>query len=575
MAQTYDVIVVGSGACGGWAAMELSQAGMKVLMLEAGAHIDPARDFKHIFLYQMDYRGQGKPGAMRRYSGNERNYRIMLDNEENPYTTSPDTVYRWTRARCLGGRTLHWARASDRMADYEFKAASRDGYGMDWAVTYADMKPYYDRVERFIGVSAAMEGLPQFPDGVFLPPMPLNCAESIFTAACRSLGWRSTHRRLAQLTQMLNNRPPCHYCGNCVNGCDVGAMFNTVAVTLPPALKTGNLDVRTDCVVARVRLNGENRAQGVTYLERYTMNPVDVDAKYVVLAASTLENTRLMLLSAKGGLANSSGTLGQYMMDQVGGGSVSGILPKLRGGPARLDDGKQAGITIPNFQNIDQKTQRKDFIRGYVINATGGQTEYPQFAASLPGYGSQWKKEVKSRYVAQARVWNAGGEMLARKENFVELDPEVKDHWGIPVLKIHFTHSDNDRKLAADFQEKAEELFRKAGGEIVGGMGRGGPAGFPGGPGSPDAVPGRGGPAQGRAPVLGGAIHEVGTARMSADARDGVLNPFCRTHDIANLYVFGGNAFPSTGDKHPTLTMMALTARGCDHLLEQAKGKKG
>ncbi len=565
MAKTYDAIVVGSGACGGWAAMELSRAGMKVLMLEAGSNVVPAHDFHHRFLYEMEFRGQNRPGALRRYTGMERNYRIMLDSTENPYTTAPGTSYQWTRSRCLGGRTMHWARATDRMADYEFKATSRDGYGMDWAVDYADMKPYYDRVERFIGVSGAIEGLPQFPDGEFLPPMSLNCAETIFTAASKGLGWRTTHRRLAQLTRMHNNRPPCHYCGNCVNGCDVGAMFNTVAVTLPPAMKTGNLDVLTDSVVARVRTNSENRAQGITYIERFSMKSVDVDAKFVILAASTLENTRLMLLSAKDGLGNSSGLLGHYMMDQVGGGGVSGILPKLKGGPSRLDDGKSAGITIPNFQNIDKKTARKDFIRGYVMNATGGQTEYPQYAASVPGYGSAWKKEVKSRYVAQARVWNAGAEMLARKENFVELDPEVKDHWGIPVLKIHFTHSDNDRKLIADFQEKAEELFRKAGGEVIAGLGRGGPAGFPGGPGSPDANAG--------APRdrLGGAIHESGTARMSVDPKEGVLNSFCQTHDIPNLYVFGGNAFPSTGDKHPTLTMMALSARGCDHLIEQAK----
>jgi choline dehydrogenase-like flavoprotein len=585
MAKTYDAIIVGSGACGGWAAMELTKAGLSVLMLEAGSPIDPARDFHHTFLYQLEYRGQGKPGFLRKYSGSERNYRIMLDNEENPYTTSPDTVYHWGRSRCLGGRTLHWARASDRMADYEFKAASRDGYGMDWAVTYADMRPYYDRIEGFIGVSAAYENLPQFPDGVFLPPMALNCAETIFTAACKSLGWHSTHRRLAQLTRPHNGRPACHYCGNCVNGCDVGAMFNPIAVTLPPALKTGRLEIRCDSVVAQVRMNAENRAKGVTYIERYTMKPVDVDAKYVILAASTLENTRLLLLSAKGGLANSSGTLGQYMMDQVGGGGVTGFLPTLIGGPSRLDDGKMAGITIPAFQNIDEKTQRKDFIRSYVMNATGGQTEYPQFAERSPGYGSEWKKAVKRHYVAQARVWIAGGEMLARKENFVELDPEVKDHWGIPVLKIHFTHCDNDRKIIADFQEKAEELFRKAGGEIAPNAPREGPAGFPGGPGAPDAAGGQQTDGQtnegrnagrgnaGRGAETGGAIHECGTARMSVSPKDGVLNSFCQTHDIQNLYVFGGNAFPSTGDKHPTLTMMALTARGCDHLLEVAKGK--
>jgi choline dehydrogenase-like flavoprotein len=546
--------------------MQLTQAGMKVLMLEAGSPVD---NFRHIFLYELDYRGRGKPGLYRKYSGSERNYRIMIDNSENPYTTSPDTVYRWGRSRVLGGRTLHWARASDRFADYEFKAASRDGYGLDWAVNYADMSPYYDRVERFIGVSGAREGFPQFPDGEFLPVMPLNCAESIFTAACKSLGWPTTHRRLAQLTRMHNLRPPCHYCGNCINGCDVGAMFNTISTTLPPALKTGNLEVRTDSVVAAVRMNNENRAQGVTYIERFTGKSVDVDARYVVLAASTLENTRLLLLSAKGGLANSSGTLGHYMMDQVGGGGVAGFLPKLKGGPSRLDDGKSAGITIPNMVNFDAKTARKDFIRGYVMNATGGQTEYPFFAGELAGFGTSWKKEVKSRYVAQARVWLAGGEMLARKENFVELDPEVKDHWGIPVLKIHFTHCDNDRKLFAHWQATAEELFRKAGGEVMEGMGRSGPIGFPGAPGSPDRSPARAAaPPRDR---IGSSIHEVGTARMSVNPKDGVVDSFCRTHDIPNMYVFGGNAFPSTGDKHPTLTMMALTARGCDRLLEDAK----
>jgi choline dehydrogenase-like flavoprotein len=284
-----------------------------------------------------------------------------------------------------------------------------------------------------------------------------------------------------------------------------------------------------------------------------------------------------LLLSEKGGLGNSSGLLGYYMMDQVGGGGVSGILPRLKGGPARLDDGKQAGITIPNFQNIDRKTERKEFIRGYVMNATGGQTEFPQFAANIPGYGSEWKKEIKSRYVAQARIWNAGAEMLARKENFVELDPEVKDAWGIPVLRIHFTHGDNDYKLIEDFQQKAEELFRKAGGEVMPGPVT--PAGFPGGPGAPDARPPASGTRGGEAGTarpprrrpLGGSIHECGTARMSASPKDGVLTSYCQTHDVANLYVFGGNAFPSTGDKHPTLTMMALTARGCDHLLARTR----
>src|SRR5205814_2044340 len=288
--QKYDVAIVGSGACGGWACMALAKRGYKILLLEAGSHIDPSKEFHHRWPYELPFRGAGRPGFLKRYfpDSTEYNYRIMIDDRENPYTTPEGKPFCWYRSRVLGGRTLHWSRASDRMSDFEFKAASRDGYGDDWPISYSDIAPYYSRVEQFIGVSGATANLPQFPDGVFLPAMPLNCPETIFDAAARKIGFPSTPRRVAQLTRMWNNRPPCHYCGNCLNGCDVGAMFNTIAVTLPPALKTGNVEVRTDSVAARVRMNNENRAQGVTYIERYTMKSVDVDAKYVILAASTL-----------------------------------------------------------------------------------------------------------------------------------------------------------------------------------------------------------------------------------------------------------------------------------------------
>ncbi|HWB97323.1 MAG TPA: GMC family oxidoreductase, partial [Bryobacteraceae bacterium] len=339
------------------------------------------------------------------------------------------------------------------------------------------------------------------------------------------------------------NRPPCHYCGNCVNGCDVGAMFNTVAVTLPPALKTGRVTVQCDAVVSRVRMSDENRARGVTYIESFTGREVDVEARIVVLAGSTLENTRLLLNSQKGGLANSSGVLGQFLMDQVSGSGVTGFLPILKATAVRNDDGKAGGLYIPNFLNLDKGNGR--FIRGYAMSASGGASQFPAFAENVPGFGSAFKKEVKRRYPAQARVWLSGGEMLARKENFVELDPQVKDKWGIPVLKIHCTHSDNDRRIYADFFERAKELFHAAGGEIT------------------EARPSMGLP--------GGLIHEVGTCRMGKDRKSSVLDSYCRTHDVANLYVFGGGAFVTTGDKHPTLTMMALAARGCDHLLESAR----
>jgi choline dehydrogenase-like flavoprotein len=430
------------------------------------------------------------------------------------------------------------------MSDLEFKAASRDGYGENWPISYSDVAPYYERVESFIGVSAAAAGLPQFPDGAFLPPMPLNCAETIFDKTCRRLGLPATQRRVAQLTRMHQNRPPCHYCGNCVNGCDVGAMFSTISSTLPPALKTGNVTVLCDSVVSHVLMDGENQTRGVSYVERYTKKSVEIGARAVVLAGSSYENTRVLLHSHSGGLANSSGTLGQYAMDQVSGAGVTGFLPVLKGSRIRNDDGKSSGLYIPNFSNLGARGSNK-FIRGYAMSASGGAQEFPMFANRLPGFGSDWKKEVTNLYPAAARVWLSGGEMLARKENYIELDPEVKDAWGIPVLRFHVTHCDNDLKLYQDFFEHAQELFRAAGGEIV------------------DAKP--------AISIPGSLIHEVGTSRMGTDPKTSVLNSFCQTHDVNNLYVFGGGCFVTTGDKHPTLTMMALAARGCDHLIERAK----
>ena len=545
--EKYDAVVVGSGACGGWACMALAQSGFKVLLLEAGSAVVPYRDFHHQWPYEMQFRGMGQPGFLKRYckGSTEYNYRIMIDDRENPYTTPNGMPFRWTRSRVLGGRTLHWSRASDRMSDLEFKAASRDGYGEDWPISYTDIAPYYDRVESFIGVSAAPANLPQFPDGKFLPPMPLNCAETIFQAACNKIGFPSTPRRVAQLTRMHNNRPPCHYCGNCTNGCDVGAMFNTVAVTLPPALKTGNVTVKCDSVVSSVLMDDENRARGVHYIERHTKQSFEAQGRVVILAGSSLENTRLLLNSRKGGLANSSGILGHYLMDQISGTPLTGYLPQLKNTAIRNDDGKAGGLYIPNFANIGRDPESSKFIRGYAMSASGGAWQFPAFATELPGFGSEYKKKVKSLYPAFARVWMSGGEMLPRKENFVEIDPEVRDAWEIPVLRIHCTHCDNDRKIYEDFFERAHELFQAAGGEII------------------EAKPVMG--------VPGGLIHEVGTSRMGKDPKESVLNSFCQTHDIPNLFVFGGGCFVTTGDKHPTLTMMALTARGCDYLLDKVR----
>jgi choline dehydrogenase-like flavoprotein len=250
------------------------------------------------------------------------------------------------------------------------------------------------------------------------------------------------------------------------------------------------------------------------------------------------------LNSRRDGLANSSGVLGHYVMDQISGAGVSGFLPVLKGAGIRNDDGKASGLYIPNFSNVGRPSDK--FIRGYAMSASGGALQFPHFATGLAGFGSDYKKQVKHLYPAFARVWLSGGEMLPRKENFVELDPEVKDAWGIPVLRISCTHSDNERKMYRDFFDRAQELFRAAGGEIT------------------DATA--------HLNVPGSLIHEVGSCRMGSDPKTSVLNSFCQTHDIGNIFVFGGGCFVTTGDKHPTLTMMALTARGCDYLIDKVKG---
>lgn len=545
--KKYDVAIVGSGATGGWACMALAEAGYKVALLEAGSYLDFRKEFHHHWPYEVPFRGSGQPGYLSKFfpGANEYNYRIMIDARENPYTTAPGMPFRWIRSRILGGRTLHWSRASDRMSDFEFKAASRDGYGENWPISYREIAPYYDRVERFIGVSAAAANLPQFPDGSFLPPMPLNCAETIFQAAARKMGIPNTPRRLAQLTRAHNGRPSCHYCGNCFNGCDVGAMFNTVDSTLPAAIKTGNVTLLCDSVVSHVLMNNENRASGLRYVERFSNRSVEIGAKVVVLAGSSLENTRLMLNSAPGGLANSSGVLGHYLMDQVAGAGVTGFLPVLKGGPIRDDDGKADGLYIPNFVNIGGSTNSKKFIRGYAMSASGGAQSFPGYARDVVGFGSDFKRQVRKLYPSFARVWLAGGEMLARKENYVDLDPNIRDKWDIPALRIHCTHCDNDRKLYDDFFERAKELFLAAKGEIL------------------HANP--------YLAVPGSMIHEVGTCRMGEDPKKSVLNSYCQTHDIPNLFVFGGGCFVTTGDKHPTLTMMALAARGCDRLIDSVR----
>ncbi len=537
--REFDAVIVGTGPCGGFAAKELTESGLTVLVLDAGPMPVPGRDFaRHEWPWQQPSRGLA---AERRRAERppDRVPLMWARHPDHPFTTEKDTPFTWIRSRVIGGRSLHWSRASHRLSDFDFKAASRDGYGEDWPVDYAGLAPYYDRVEEHIGVSGYAEGYPQLPDGKFLPGMPYNCAEKIMRDTALRMGLPATHRRLAQLTRPHKGRPACHYCGACGQGCDIGAMFNSLVSTLPPAEATGRMTLRPDSIVRAVLMGKDGKARGVSYIDRATRREFEAKGKYVIVAASTLESTRILLNSAPGGLGNSSGVLGHYLMDQIAGASVTGFLPQLRGSGPRNDDGKSAGAFIANFRNL--KERHPKFIRGYCMSMNGGQTSSPGFALTTPGYGASLKERIRDRYPAWARIYMSAGEMLPRFENRVEADKDRKDAWGIPVLKITCTHGDNDRAIWRDGSEKMKEIFTEAGGEITS-------------VGSQITTP-------------GGLIHEVGTCRMGNDPKSSVVDSFCRMHDVKNVYVFGGGPFVTTGSYHPTLTMMALTVRGCERLV--------
>lgn len=547
MSAPYDAVVVGSGATGGWAAKILTEAGMRVAVLEAGPKIAPKDFSEHVEPWQLKYRGRSpmirerRPIQSQVYACRESNYQWFVDDIENPYTTPPDQPFHWIRMRVLGGRSMSWGRQSYRMGDIDFKAASRDGYGDDWPFSYADLKPYYERVERYVGISGKEENLPQLPDSIFQPPMAMTCGEEILRDRVRDrMGRVVTIGRVAILTKPLNGRQPCHYCGPCEQGCITFSYFNSPWTTLKDAGATGRLTLLTDAVASHILMDrNTGKAAGVAYIDRLTRQPREAKAKVVVLCASTLESTRLLLNSAPDGLANSSGVLGHYLMDHIYGGGATGEMPMLRANPWYGPPRRPNGIYIPRFRNVDRATNHK-FIRGYGYQGNS----LPEFAYDAPGFGASYKQAVRdsARWQTSLGVW---GECLARKENRVEIDKDRVDAWGIPVLKIFMRWSDNELRLFEDARQQAAEMLEVAGAANV--------------------------RITGAPSIPGFCIHETGTARMGSNPKTSVLNQFCQSHDIKNLFVTDGAAWVSSACQNPTLTMMALTVRACDYLIRQAK----
>lgn len=562
MAQktTYDVIIIGSGASGGMAAKELTERGLRVLVLEAGPKLDPSQWAMNKSSYESMYRGFGPVGWKQNEqwmqdTAGEFSRSFYIKDTEHPYTTDPGKPFMWVRARVVGGKTLHWGRLSWRFSDLDFKAKTHDGWDEDWPVSYAEIAPYYDKAEEWIGVSGNQDKLWYLPDGKFLPPMALTCGDQMIKRGAAKQGIPLVQPRVAMLTAVKPHharygRAQCHYCGSCGHGCTVGAMFNSLASTLPAAQETGRMTLRTNSIVRHLIVDtNTGKAKGVAVVDRVTNQELEFFAKAIIVAGSTLESTRLLLNSKArqhpNGLGNSSGVLGHYLVDHFGGTGATGMFPTLAGRDPVNEDGKSSGIFIPRFRNLDAKTKHARFLRGYGYEGGSSIGAFPGVARRLEGFGSDFKKNVRRWYTAPVGL-TTRAHMLSRFENFVEIDPDgVVDAWGIPALRVHVQHSDNEREMGKDAAETAAEILENAGAKEIA-INRN------------ITVPGR-------------IIHELGTARMGADPKKSVLNKYNQVWDAPNVFVTDGASFVGAANQNPTLTILALTMRACEYLAGEMK----
>lgn len=563
---TYDVVIVGSGAGGGMAGYVLANAGIKVLMLEAGAYFDPAKDSQQLkWPWESPRRGAGTTRPFGDFDAAFGGWEI----DGEPYTTKDKTEFFWFRSRMLGGRTNHWGRISLRMGPRDFQA--KDGLTDDWPITYDDVKPYYDKVDRMIGVYGTKEGLENEPDGIFLPPPKPRLNELYIVKGAQKAGVKIIPGRGSVLTEALpgnKDRGACFFCGQCGRSCKVYGDFSASSCLVIPALKTGNLKVITNAMVREVITNAEGLAVGVSYVNKEDLQEYQVNAKTVILGASAGESARILLNSKSaqhpGGLANSSGVVGRYLHDSTGS-SAGGFLPELMDRKRYNEDGV-GSVHIYSPWWLDNK--KLDFPRGYHIEYGGG-LHMPSYGFSggiqnmngvVPGrdgkmkeaggYGASLKDDYRRFYGTQFGM--AGrGTAIARYDNYCEIDPNVVDKYGIPVLRFHYKWAPDEIKQAKHMQETFQEIMHNMGGAIYGG------------PQGPETNYGLEAP--------GKIIHEVGTIRMGNDPKKSALNKWCQAHDCKNLFVVDAAPFVQQGDKNATWTILALSMRTAEYIIQERK----
>src|SRR5436309_7815708 len=551
--KTYDVIVIGTGAGGGMAIKTLCEAGLTVCALNSGRRLDPAKDFRsHRQPHDMLSRGFRDPRKRDRYYHIENEYTDGLWEHGISYTTAPGTSWEWPRCHAVGGKTNFWGRSAARMGDIDFRTATLDGgYDVDWPVTYDEIAPFYSRVERMIGVASTVQGRPSNPDGEYLPPMKLRCLDHILKRGCDSVGLPYLPERLAQLTVAHEGHPPCHYCGNCTEGCDTGSFFSTPWFFLPLAEKTGKLELRTNAVVRAVLADDEGRARGVAYVDRATKQEVEVQARAVVVGASCVESARILLNSRSrqwpDGLGNSSGLAGRNLCDHLYGTTGEGYLPQLLGQPSQPDNVSSSQVVwMPRWQNLRRPREEK-FIRGYSIYPTGGCGEFPWYHQRLEGFGSALKRDIKRHYPTPVSFY-CQIPSLPSATNYVDIDPEVTDQYGIPVVRVHFQWGPNELLMWEHAKHETASVIRAAGGESWG---------------------------AGKEPYTPGwSLHETGTLRMGNDPKRFVTNRFGQTHDVSNVFVCDASVFLGCTDKTTTLSILAFSLRTSDHLIEKLRKRE-
>jgi choline dehydrogenase-like flavoprotein len=513
--HVFEVCVVGSGAAGGTLAAHLARKGIDVALMEGGPPVNTRTAF-NTHAMPFDFANRAIPTMKPGVAG--------FDSE---------------RSRGVGGKTMLWNAVALRLSHRDFKGRSMDGAGEDWPIDYHDLAPYYDMVEREVGVCGRRDHLEDLPDGQFLPPVPMKCSDQIVMRGAAKLGVKVIHVRKATLSVARGGRPACHFCGNCMAGCDVAAKYNSADVHIGPAIRTRKLTVFPNSVVREVVVSNENKASGVRFLNRETLAEGEIRAKCVVVCCACIGSIGLLLMSKSrlypDGLANSSGTLGRYYIPHFTGG-VEGFLHELTGTPTTNDEGFLDHAYIPSFMH----QRKRDYARSFGIQFNFQNRRSVGWTRSIPGFGKAYKEAIKKRY--PAFIWFVPfGEMLPNAENRISLDPDRKDQFGLPRTRRDLTWGENDMKIFNDMLRWSQEILKASGADIH---------------------------SVAETPQTN---HELGGCRMGTDPKTSLVNPFCRTHDVPNLYVVDGSVFPSSSEKNPTLTIMALAARTAGNIADRLR----